>query len=349
MSADSHRTAARNQGGGTRAMARVRATRPLAGEFFAEREINSQIGLNDTPESLWQWLRDGAESSHSPGCPMLPHSSAENIFYRGQSNADHGLSSSLFRVLSTSVSKVTEYRMARVEEHILQVMRGQGLGRLMTDGQLLGLLQHHGIPTRLIDVSKSPLEALFFAVDHDHDLDGRLFLIQLHPNDGGEIDAIDLSDQHQLEWADAARGERYAKSSWTGRVAVIDPRDLDPRMRAQRGCFLVGGLIASYSRRQMQFRGRVLAADDLAKITTLSIRFPQRNAPGKAWSATAWTVRIPAHWKRPLSDLLSREKDPITKDTMYPPLAEVKRLAISKAGELSRSTWAAKKRPRLPS
>ncbi|MFC8202229.1 FRG domain-containing protein [Streptomyces sp. NPDC057298] len=348
MSADSYQTAGRNRRGGTRAMVRPR-TGSLAEKFFAEREINSQIGLNDTPESLWEWLREGAESSHSAGCPVLPHSSTENIFYRGQSNADHGLSSSLFRVLSASVPKVTEYRMAKVEEHILQVMRRQGLGRLMTNGQLLGLLQHHGIPTRLIDVSKSPLESLFFAVDQDHDLDGRLFVIQLHPSDGGEIDTISLSDQHQLEWADAARGEQYAKSSWTGRVAVIDPQDLDPRMRAQRGCFLVGGLIASYSRRQMQFRGRVLAADDLAKITTLSIRFPQRNAPGKAWSATAWTVRIPARWKRPLSDLLKREKDPITKDTMYPPLAEVKRLAISKADELSRTTWVTKKRPRSPS
>ncbi|WP_330346705.1 FRG domain-containing protein (plasmid) [Streptomyces europaeiscabiei] len=330
-------------------MVRPGSTGSLAGEFFAEREINSQIGLNDTQESLWEWLREGAESSHSAGCPVLPHSSAENIFYRGQSNADHGLSSSLFRVLSASVSRVTEYRMAKVEEHILKVMRGQGLGRLMTDGQLLGLLQHHGIPTRLIDVSKSPLEALFFAVDQDHDLDGRLFVIQLHPSDGGETDTIDLTDQHQLEWADAARGEQYAKSSWTGRVAVIDPQDLDPRMRAQQGCFLVGGLIASYSRRQMQFRGHVLAADDLAEITTLSIRFPQRNAPGKAWSATAWTVRIPARWKRPLSDLLRSEKDPITKDTMYPPLAEVKRLAISKADELSRATWVTRKRPRAPS
>ncbi|MFF7046515.1 FRG domain-containing protein [Streptomyces massasporeus] len=322
------------------------ATGLSAGEFFTDREINAQIGLNDTPESLWDWLREGAVSSHPAGYPVLPHSSSESMFYRGQSNADHGLSSSLFRVLRASVERVTEYRMAKVEEHMLQVMRRQGLGRLMTDGQLLGLLQHHGIPTRLIDVSKSPLEALFFAVDQDHDLDGRLFVIQLHPSDGGGIDTINLTNQHQLEWADAARGERYAKSSWTGRVAVIDPHDLDPRMRAQQGCFLVGGLIASYSRRQMQFRGHVLAPDDLVKITTLSIRFPQRNTAGKAWSATAWTVRIPARWKRPLSDLLRREKDPITKDTMYPPLAEVKRLAISKADELSRTNWPSRKRPR---
>lgn len=51
----------------------------------------------------------------------------------------------------------------------------------------------------------------------------------------------------------------------------------------------------------------------------------------------------------PLSDLLRSEKDPITKDTMYPPLAEVKRLAISKADELSRATWVTRKRPRAPS
>lgn len=223
----------------SRLHAKISGKSSLAGEFFAEREINAQIGLDNTPESLWKWLKGGAEEPLAAGFATLPSPPTENVFYRGQSNADHGLSSSLFRVCQEAVGKVTEYRMAKTEERILQVMREQGLGRLMTDGQLLGLLQHHGIPTRLIDVSKAPLEALFFAVDQNHDLDGRLFVIQLHLKDG-KTDTINLADQQELEWADAALGERYAKSSWTGRVAVADPRDLDPRMRAQRGAFSWG-------------------------------------------------------------------------------------------------------------
>ncbi|MFC1406978.1 MULTISPECIES: FRG domain-containing protein [Streptacidiphilus] len=339
MANDSHPATGNNRGSSPDGDA---VSNNLAGEFFAEREINSKIGLDGTFQSLWEWLKAGARDPLDGGSLALPSPPVESVFYRGQSNADHGLSSSLFRILQNSVTRVTEHRMARTEADILRVMRSQGLGRLMTDGQLLGLMQHHGIPTRLIDVSKAPFEALFFAVDQNHDLDGRLFVIQLHRKSSDAADIFYLDAQRCLEWADAARGEQYAKSSWTGRVAVADPKDLDPRMRAQQGCFLVGGLIASYSRRQMQFNGKTLEPLDLAKITNLSIRFPLRNAAGKAWSATAWTIRIPASWKRPLGALLKKEDHPITVDTMYPPLIEVKRLAISKAEELSRTTWQVK-------
>ncbi|MBW6412295.1 FRG domain-containing protein [Schaalia sp. ORNL0103] len=40
------------------------------------------------------------------------------------------------------------------------------------------MLQHHGSPTRLIDVTSDWKIALYFACESDNDVDGRIFLIK---------------------------------------------------------------------------------------------------------------------------------------------------------------------------
>jgi len=45
-------------------------------------------------------------------------------------------------------------------------------GKLMGEAEPRTVLQDHGVPTRLIDSSSGPLEALFFAVDRHDSVDG---------------------------------------------------------------------------------------------------------------------------------------------------------------------------------
>jgi hypothetical protein len=268
-----------------------------------------------------------------------PAPGSKRTFYRGQPNADYALTSSLFREIWANDPDVTEMKMQEVEKNLLMVMKKiEGIGRLMTDGELLAVLQHHGIPTRLIDVSAEPYEALFFAVDRAEDTDGRLFIIELPAvTRDGQPDTILLTAQDELEWKGTALGPRNAKSAWTNRVAVIHPNDLDPRMRAQRGRFLVGGLTASYPGRPMRFEGKRLTAQQQDEITNLNIFFPDYAVPGKNWPAKAWTVRIEAQWKRGLRDRLKALDKPITMDSMYPPIGEVRRLALREIGSMART------------
>jgi len=299
----------------------------MPGQFFDERIINERIGV-DSAADLWQWVTRGASSPLHGSSKSLPN--GPTVVYRGQSNSEYSLSSSLYRLCkqASSETPVKEAHLATAESEIIKAMRAEGLGRRMTDGELLMVLQHHGIPTRLVDVSVTPLEALFFAVDQNESADVRLFIIELH--DHAQRTAL-RSDQ-SLPWANATRGTQQSIGSWSATVDLVDEDPLDPRMRAQNGKFLAGGLTRRYAGRRLTIKDVDVPPSDYPEITTLGIHFGPKGARrNNSWPATGWSVLVEAAWKTSLLDKLQGYEDSIRPDTMYPPLSEVRRLAISVA------------------
>lgn len=304
-----------------------------AAVFFERVDMNQKLRINSA-DDLWEWVL--SEGSAAPeGKNSLP--TDPMVAYRGQPRVDYGLTSSLYRLCRKAMpTGVTERRLASVEATVIKAMRAQGLGRRMSDGQLLSVLQHHGVPTRLIDFSRKPLEALYFVVEKEDTVDGRLFVVWAHGRSRSlDVDLRFAPDgDAKLAWRDHARGSQNAVDDWTQTVALVDPKDLDPRMVAQQGVFLVGGLNRKSHGRSMgwkapgQRRCGGLDKSLFPDVTALGVNFVTKvGSPHQSWPATGWTIRVPWRWKPDLRKYLAAEADPINRDTMYPPVDEVWRLA----------------------
>lgn len=164
--------------------------------------------------------------------------------WRGQSKGKYNLSSSLYRHLAKS-GPVNEDRLRETEKRIVREARKYGLGRELgpsnTDAHLLASLQHHGVPTRLLDVTSNPFTALWFATRQPK---GR--------RSTGVLFAIDVTDMkptrtfdHEattyaggLDPLSAAYTLQLVKSAEQQMPFRLFPELPDDRMRAQEGFFI---------------------------------------------------------------------------------------------------------------
>lgn len=176
--------------------------------------------------------------------------------WRGQNDASWRLTSRLLRhVEETSASPVTEADLAAKEAEILMEARTWGLGRDLgasaTDLHMLAMLQHHGVPTRLIDVTSNPMTALWFAIEeHEPDENG---VVRESP---GVLFAIDvtgtnwyetfqhnesLTPAHATDPLGASYKRALEKSETQGFFRAF-PALPDERMKAQEGFFIGSAL-----------------------------------------------------------------------------------------------------------
>lgn len=146
--------------------------------------------------------------------------------YRGQSNAEWGLTPALYRrevnIFSDQLSKAELY--LRAEEAMLRAFFDQA-ALLLPNFQRTPFVdrfvaQHYGVPTQLLDWTLDPLIALFFAVSgRDAEKDCALFFIQ-------PLSRV---------WSDRTD----VKLPWEGKIAALKPPVLDDRIRTQKSYFTV--------------------------------------------------------------------------------------------------------------
>jgi FRG domain len=223
--------------------------------------------------------------------------------WRGVANAGHPLYSSIVRAYLNRDGVVpSEKQLRKFEREVLDEAREWNLdwhreGGRLTGLELLAAMQHHGIPTRLLDFSFNPLFALSFATEKHDELAGRIF-------------AIDISDR-LVDRASAEQSDPWwwklsdhAATDWTARSSIWRPPPFEARIVRQAGCFLVGGIPTTTPPRNAKIDGtwELMRAKDVRASMSVPFQlilyeqavaaFKGQKVPGKPPKARAFTLKI---------------------------------------------------------
>lgn len=137
----------------------------------------------------------------------------EILLFRGQSNADYELLPSLGRSRRFAVG----LDIFREERNLIELAKFKLPDVFRNDMlplELLALLQHHGIPTRLLDVTENALVALFFACNANDKKDGEVIVFKYNELDITNYPVVQaIADSYRF-----ARATSYPLSLFYGAV-----------------------------------------------------------------------------------------------------------------------------------
>lgn len=223
--------------------------------------------------------------------------------WRGVANSNHPLYSSIVRhYIKLNEAVPDEKELREFERRVFTEAQEWDLdwhreGGRLAALELLAAMQHHGIPTRLLDFTVNPLFALWFAIEKHDDIAGRVFAIDISDR-LVERDLASLTEPWWWEKSDKSATE------WTARSWIWRPPPFEPRIVRQGGVFLVGGIPTTTPPRSAKVDGkrrpmRVAEVRESMSVPFQLIHYDQAEAafndeslPGHPPKVRAFTLRI---------------------------------------------------------
>lgn len=176
-----------------------------------------------------------------------------NFVFRGQSDSDWGLQSTLERTLgfdwnAKNARKYENYSLSTFKSkyHIYSGSEHIPKSKL----SWLSVMQHYGVPTRLIDFTTSPYIALYFALEtYNPSLqkDFSIFCLDYTALLEKSISYMHEKDSHFKESRSSMQGRQdeifdEAVDRYSFDIAwITEPVELNARIDRQSGTFLISG------------------------------------------------------------------------------------------------------------
>lgn len=187
-------------------------------EINSVSELVSYILQNDTD----------SQAAHNTVRPYI-------TLFRGHRDASWSLQPSLGR-LAHQGKDIRDLEKRMLDEFKRRALPHLGNTDGFSDWDWLGIAQHHGLPTRLLDWTESPLIALFFAFESsNNDADKRAVWMYQVPEK--ELSFTGNFDENSN--LDVPNQEESPFSKRTTRV--FEPRQINQRITSQKGWFTVHG------------------------------------------------------------------------------------------------------------
>jgi hypothetical protein len=166
--------------------------------------------------------------------------------FRGQQDARWPLLSSLSRYLDAFIADKSTWRMR--EERAIRIFRRKAhnylddAAVLSNDLRCLALMQHYGAPTRLLDFTKSPFVAAFFALESAV-CDSAVYALNT-PRlwNAGPASNPEFNRDH-IDPRQDGNFERYYLQNTNAILWIGEPTEMDRRLVAQSGTMVVPGML----------------------------------------------------------------------------------------------------------